>query len=477
MILQRLDPQRSDHRPLTGPQASLAAFASHTFPGYQTAEHIRILCEALERAVTTPNSRLIVTMPPRHSKSVHVSETLPAYVLGRFPDKRIIAASHTASLAYTFSRRVRNKIGDPRWPFPGVAVADDKGAVQAWDIAGTRGGYIAVGVGGSPVGHGADVISIDDPIRSAADADSQTVRDALWEWYQGTLRTRLQPGGSIIITATRWHTDDLTGRLLDAEKHGGEQWEHLHMPAISDDGHALWPGYWTVDALEKIRQSVGTRVWESQYQGRPVAQEGGILKRHWFPTYQHRPYNAAIIQSWDTAFKDGVSNDYSVCSTIAYTNVGRYLLDVYRERLEFPDLERMVAQKFGQWRPEAVLVEDKASGQSLIQTLRRENARVVPHEAMNIIPITVPNVRDWKIVRVNELSPMIEAGRVHIPEAASWLEDALHELTSFPLAAHDDIVDSVMQGLRWIETHTTTGGATLSSWLPDDDDDDDRRSW
>ena len=446
----------------------LLSFTARMVRGYDAARHLtEHLIPALEWAATTPDARLIVTMPPRHGKSLHVSESLPAWYLGNHPERRIIAASHTASLAYTFSRRVRNKLADPRWPFPGVAVADDKGAVQSWDTN-RGGGYIAVGVGGSPTGHGGDLVLIDDPIRSAADADSQVIRDALWEWYQGTLRTRLEPGGSIVITATRWHEDDLTGRLLAAQERGGERWRHVHLPAIDETtGTALWPERWPRDALDAIRRSVGTRAWTAQYQGAPAPAEGGILKRPWFGTYATRPYEAAIIQSWDTAFQTGTAADYSVCTTLAFTPTHRYVLDVYRERLEFPDLERMVPRLYGQWRPDAVLIENKASGQSLLQSLRRTTD-------LPVIGVDVPNVRDWKIVRVNELAPMIEAGRLLLPEAAAWLDDALHELTAFPLAAHDDIVDSLMQGLAWIAARTDAATAWGGSWLPDDDDD---RRW
>lgn len=442
-------------------RSSLASFTRRMFPQYETPWHIRRLVDALECAVSTPGSRLIVTFPPRHGKSLTVSEHLPAWYLGNHPDARFIAASHTAALAYTFSRRVRNKISDPRWPFPGVRVADDKGAVQAWDIQGHAGGYFAVGTGGSPTGMGAQIISIDDPLRSAADADSITTREALWEWYRETMRTRLEPGGSIIVTSTRWQEDDLTGRLLAEMEHGGEHWEHLHLPAISDDGGPLWPERWPLAELEKIRASVGSRAWEAQYQGRPSPVTGGILKRHWFNQYDVRPMTATgTIQSWDTAFKDATTNDYSVCSTWAYGPTGAYLLDVYRERLEFPDLERMVLQQFTRWTPSAVLIEDKASGQSLIQSCR----------ARTRIPVIAVPVRRDKVARVNEVAPWIEAGRVFLPTIATWLDETIHELVAFPFAPHDDIVDSVTQALAWIAARDLQP-VLADSWMPDATDD------
>lgn len=422
-------------------------FTDRMVAGYDAAPHIaEQLVPVLERITSTPGGRLIVTMPPRHSKSLHVSENLPAWYLGRNPQHRIIAASHTAQLAYTFSRRVRNKIQDPKYPFD-VAVADDKGAVQAWDTS-EGGGYLAVGAGGSPTGSGGNGIIIDDPIRSAADADSQTVRDSLWEWYQGTMRTRLEPNGWIIVTATRWHEDDLTGRLLQEAEKGGEKWEHLYLPAINDAGEALWRDRWGLDALDAIRRSVGTRAWTAQYQGAPVPSEGGMFKRHWFGVYQ-RPENhyLHIIQAWDTAFSISSSADFSVCVTLGVGVYGLDVLDVYRARLEFPDLERALQDQHIAWSsryqgiPFTVLIENKASGQSLIQAARRW-----PHRNINIIPVSASRPNE-KIQRANEVTPTIEAGRVRLPVDAHWLDDALAEWTSFPHAPHDDMTDALAMAI------------------------------
>jgi predicted phage terminase large subunit-like protein len=199
-LVNGLDPD-SEPEEVVEARVNLIAFTRLMFGRYEVAEHIELLCAALERAAVTPGTRLIVTMPPRHSKSLHISEHFPAWYLGNFPENRIIAASHGGGLAYKFSRMVRNKFLHWRWPFPNVKLARDKGAVGAWDINGTRGGYVAVGVGGSPTGEGANLILIDDPIRNAADADSDVIRENLWTWYTGTLRTRLEPGGSIVLTA------------------------------------------------------------------------------------------------------------------------------------------------------------------------------------------------------------------------------------------------------------------------------------
>jgi predicted phage terminase large subunit-like protein len=412
------------------------------FPGYQTAPHILRLIDELERAVETPGARLIVTMPPRHSKSLHVSENLPAWYLGRFPDKRVIAASHTAELAHTFSRRVRNKIASERYPFAGVTIAGDKANVRAWDISGRLGGYYAVGVGGSPVGAGADLIVIDDPIRSAADADSETVREALWEWYQGTIRTRLEPGGSIVVTATRWHDDDLTGRLIAAAAAGGEQWRHIHMPALSEDGRALWPERWSVPALETIRAAVGSRVWQAQYQGNPQPVEGGTFKRQWWQSYTALPEQIVRVEILvDTAFKTGVGNDYTSMAAWAKDLSGNaYLVNVWRKRVEFPELIQMGVTAW-RWARDTfpgiaipLVPEDKASGQSAIQVWEREND--IP-----VVPYRV-GAGESKISRAEAITPFVEGRRVFIPAAAPWLADWLDEHDRFPHGAHDDQVDT-----------------------------------
>ena len=431
---------------------SLSAFVRRMFPGYTGGRHLTDLCAALERCASTPNGRLIVTMPPRHSKSLHVSEHLPAWYLGRFPDKRVIAAAHTASLAYTFSRRVRNKLADPRWPFPGVRVADDKGAVSAWDLADRRGGYVAVGVGGTPVGMGCDLLVIDDPVRSAADADSETVRDALWEWYQGTIRTRLEPGASVVVTATRWSEDDLTGRLLAAQEAGGERWEHLHLPAVSDAGDPLWPERWPLSELDRTRAAVGSRTWEAQYQGRPSPAEGGMFKRHWWRSYEALPALRRAEILVDSAFKDGVANDWSVFALWGSDGLtGSYLVRVWRERVQFPELIQLghaahawASDRFPALRVPLV-VEDKASGQSAIQVWSR------PYHTRDGVLPALPVVRfpaeTNKTARAEGVTPEVEGGRVFVPAAAPWLGAWVEEHAAFPAGAHDDQVDTTSMAL------------------------------
>jgi len=463
-MADRLSPESAydvrEHEIAKSEWGRLSAYARRMFPGYQTAAHIDRLIEAIEWAVRTPNARLIVTMPPRHSKSVHVSELLPAWFLGRYPDKRIIAASHSAALAYTFSRRVRNQMQHPLWPFPDVRVADDKGAVQAWDIDGRRGGYIAVGVGGSPTGQGGDGLIIDDPLRSAADADSQTIRDSLWEWYQGTMRTRLEPGGFIILTATRWHEADLTGLLIEAEKTGGEQWRHLHMPAIDAEGNALWPERWPLADLERVRAAVGSRVFEAQYQGRPAPDAGNVFNRDWWRLYSEEPERGQfdqIIQSWDMTFRETKSGSYIVGQVWGTLGADRYLLDQVRFRGDFPKAVAAVRAMSEQW-PESreKIVENKANGPAIVATLRNEIPGLIEVQP-----------EGGKEARANAVAWQVESGNVYLPDPKlhPWSQELIDEAAAFPNGAHDDQVDALSQALLRLQNRPDVWGDDTSAFL------------
>lgn len=441
---------------------SLRSFTRRMFPAYQVARHINELVEMLEWAVETPGARLIVTLPPRHSKSLHVSENLPAWYLGRFPDNRVIGASHTQRLANTFSRRVRNKIAHPNYPFAGVAIAGDKGAVEAWDIEERLGGYFAVGVGGSPAGIGANLIVIDDPIKNAESADSEVFREALWEWYREDIRTRLEPGGSIIVTATRWHEDDLTGRLLTAQAQDGEKWRHVHMPAISDEGNALWPERWSLEALEKLRGAVGQRGFDALYQGRPAPADGGMLKRWWwrFWHYEGQPLPPVSVkgpggtmvacsvvplpakfedslQSWDMSFKETKSGSFVVGQAWGKQKADRFLLDQYRARTDFPGAiggVRSLSARF----PFIVtkLVENKANGPAVVATLKSELEGLVEVEP-----------EGGKESRAAAASKVAESGNVYLPhpDVAPWVSKFIEECAGFPFGSNDDQVDAFSQ--------------------------------
>lgn len=444
----------------------LAAFTRRLYPSYQTAAHITRLCAALEVAVATPGARLIVTLPPRHSKSLHVSEHLPAWYLGNHPDKRVIAAANTAELAHTFSRRVRNKLVDPHWPFPHVALSPDLGNVRMWDLDGHLGGYVAVGVGGTPTGHGADLLIIDDPIRSAADADSEVVRAALWEWYTGTIRTRLEPDAAIILTATRWHEDDLTGRLLAAAETGGERWDHLHLPAIDDDGAALWPERWPVSALERTRAAIGARAFDAQFQGQPSPAEGGTFKRHWWrywtpATLPPIDSMTKVVQSWDMTFRETKAGSYVVGQVWGKHGANCYLLDQYRERVDFPGAIAAVRALTARW-PAAheKIVEDKANGPAVVATLKGEISGLI-----EVSP------QGGKEARANAISYLVEAGNVYLPDPTvmPWIDDFREEAAAFPNGKNDDQVDAMSQALVRLaddgERFYPTDGGTVADFL------------
>lgn len=465
---------------------------------YQHNWHIDALCDHLEATVlwspathqAPPIRNLLVTMPPRAMKSLTISVFFPAWTWIHKPELRFLYASYAQTLSTEHSQLCRMVIESEwyqdRWG-DRFRLADDDNLKTRFSND-HRGYRVATSVGASVTGFGGDFVICDDP-HNVQQAESEAVRQSAVDWWNRAMSTRLNnpKTGVRIVVMQRVHESDVAGSVLAK---GGYTHLNLPMEYEGDDeptpigwsdprdvpGDLLWPERYDAAKIAQFKTDLGSYGYASQFQQRPTPREGGILKRHWFGTYTNRPHDAVIIQSWDTAFKTGTTNDYSVCATIAYTRAGRYLLDVYRERLEFPDLERMVPRLWGQWRPHAVLIEDKASGQSLIQSLNRENR--ARREPLDIIPISVPSERDWKIKRVNERAPMIEAGRVHLPEAATWLDETIHELTAFPLAAHDDIVDAVMQGLSWIEQRVADGqGIQVGSWLPDDDDDEPRRAW
>lgn len=405
--------------------------------------------EAIERGEL---KRLIVLMPPRHGKSELVSLRFPCWYLARHPDDYIIQAGYAESIALHHSRQARDIFisSEAMRLFPYIhhrperpgqeTVIPERQAAHEW---GTKqgGSYYAVGIGGGLTGRGFDVGIIDDPVKDEEEASSSTYRERAWDWYQKVFRTRAEPDAAIILVMTRWHQEDLAGRLLNQAREDptADQWEVLHFKA-SEDGRALWPERYSINELMKIQSSIGSRAYESLYQGSPTIAEGQIIKREWWRYYRERPQFLKTMHSWDTAFKDKSQNDYSVCTVWGEAQNGFYVLDVWREKVEFPELKRVAVALYERDRPNVVIVEDKASGQSLIQELQR-NTRIP------VLPVKVD--RD-KVARAYSITPLIEAGKVLLPEAAPWLFDYLEELSAFPNAAHDDQVDSTTQALSFM---------------------------
>lgn len=442
----------------------LIAYAAYQWPGYKPARHHRLIARHLEAVERGEITRLMIFMPPRAGKSMLVSEFFPAWYLGRNPSHYLIAATYAQELADDFGRKVRNQIADPTFQaiFPGCKLKGDSQAAKRFHI--TRelpgdavateldGAYFATGIGGPMSGRGSHLLLIDDAVKNREEAESPTIRQRNKDWYTSTAYTRMMPGGRIVVVMTRWHTDDLAGWLLETQPH--ENWTVLSLPAIAEvedeigrnPGEALWPEAFPLETLEKIRDSIGSRDWSALYQQRPAPAEGGIFKAHWFKRYDRRQevYDQ-IVQSWDTAYKPGQLNDPSCCTTWGVRKDGFDLLNVLVRRLEYPELKSRVVSHAAEFGANAVLIEDKASGQSLLQDLKRETL---------LATIAVEPKGD-KLTRASSVSATVEAGRVFLPTHAPWLTDYEMEMLTFPNAPHDDQVDSTSQFLEWMRTRAT----------------------
>lgn len=420
---------------------SLIAFARLTHPNYNPSWHHRLLAAKLEGVVRGEIKRLIISMPPRHGKTELASLRFAPWYLGLNPTKNIIQATYAAEFAEENGRKARAIVGsDVYSQIFNVSLAKDSKAVSRWQTD-QQGSYYAVGVGGPLTGRGANILLIDDPHKNRQEAESSVMRERVWDWFASTAYTRLEDNGAVIVIMTRWHEDDLVGRLLRSE----EQWEVVSLPAIAEEneeyrlsGEALWPEKYNVDALSNIRTTIGSREWTSLYQQRPAAAEGEIFKREWWRYYAELPYRFTyILQSWDTAFKTKQENDYSVCTTWGVTDSGFYIIDRWKQRIEFPELKRAVTQLANEHKPNLIVIEDKASGQSLIQELQRETH----------LPIKAIKIDRDKVARAYAVTPTIEAGNVYLPASKEWVRDFVDTLAAFPNGVHDDDVDSTTQAL------------------------------
>lgn len=441
-------------------------FTVKTKPDYDVNWHHRVLCEHLDRFIAGDIKRLMVFMPPRHGKSELVSRRLPAFILGKVPNAKIIAASYSADLARLMNRDVQRIIDSPRYqaifPKTRLNAANIRANVQGnwlrnsdiFEIVEHGGTYRACGIGGGITGMGADYAIIDDPIKNAMEAHSETFRKNTWEWYQSTLYTRMEKNDAILITLTRWHQDDLAGRLLglQAKEPNADQWTVINFPAIKETtdnlldergiGEALWPNKYNVKKLNSIKSTSQEYVWNALYQGNPHPLGGGLFKQDWWRTYRDIPrFRIRVIQVWDTAFKEKETNDYSACETWLESDMGYHLLDAYRDRLNYPNLIKQMKAQYAKHKPDVVIVEDKASGQSAVQTLQAETKMPI---------LARPAERDL-IARASTVSAAVEAGNCFIPEYAEWLADWLGEHNAFPGAPHDDWVSCTILFLEFVK--------------------------
>ncbi|MDB9996628.1 phage terminase large subunit [Gammaproteobacteria bacterium] len=428
-------------------QNNFLDFVNHVWPSFIAGSHHKIFAEKLERVAKGELKRLIVNMPPRHTKSEFASYLFPAWVMGRNPSTKIIQATHTAELAVGFGRKVKNLLDSEiyRDVFPDMQLARDAKASGRWST--NEGGeYYAVGVGGALAGRGANLCIIDDPV-SEQDALSPTALDNIYEWYTSGPRQRLQPGGSIIIVMTRWSIRDLTAKVLQKQAEGGaDQWEVVEFPAIfPDTDNVLWPEFWSREELEGVRASIPVAKWNAQYLQNPTAEEGAIIKREWWNVWERDapPPCDYIIQSYDTAFTKSERADYSAITTwgVFYPDEGDeaaiILLDAEKGRWEFPELKDQAMRLYEEYEPDMVLIEQKASGTPLTQDLRKAG-----------IPVSgfTPGRGADKFSRMNACSPVFESGMVWCPETR-WADEVVEECASFPNGEHDDLADSMTQAI------------------------------
>ena len=433
-------------------QSSFMEYVKVMWPGFVLGRHHAVMAKKFEDIVSGKIKRVIINMPPRHTKSEFASYLLPSWFLGKFPDKKVIQASNTADLAVGFGRKVRNLVGSEAYSkiFPGVALRQDSKAAGRWATS-SNGDYFAIGVGGTVTGKGADLLIIDDPHseqEARLAASDSSVFDSVYEWYTSGPRQRLQPNGSIILVMTRWADRDLTGRIMaDAIKRNkGEEWEIIELPAIMPSGKPLWPEFWSLDELEDLKAELPVSKWNAQYQQQPTGEEGAIVKREWWKrwTSETAPKCEYIIQSWDTAYTKGERSDYSACTTwgVFYLNDDAskpniILLDALKKRMEFPELKEVAHSYYKEWEPDTCIIEAKAAGAPLIFELR----------AMGMfIESYTPTRGNDKFVRINAVSDLFSSGVVWAPETR-WAEEVIEEMAAFPNAPHDDLVDSSTQAL------------------------------
>tara|TARA_R100000231_G_scaffold39847_1_gene34593 strand:+ start:2959 stop:4455 length:1497 start_codon:yes stop_codon:yes gene_type:complete len=434
-------------------ESKFLSFVNAIWAAFIHGKHHEIMGEAFERVANGELKRLIINMPPRHTKSEFASYILPAWFLGRYPDKKIIQTAHTAELAVGFGRKVRNLVNssDFKKIFPNVSLQADSKAAGRWNT--NKGGeYFAIGVGGAVTGKGADLLIIDDPHSEQEGASSDiNVFNKTYEWYTSGPRQRLQPKGSIVVVMTRWHDKDLTGQLVDAsiKRGGADQWEVIELPALLPSGNPLWSEFWKLEELEALRAELPTSKWMAQYQQDPTAEEGAIVKREWWRDweYQEPPECEFVIQSWDTAFLKSQRADYSACTTwgVFYRedeDTGQLapqiiLLDAHKARLEFPELKQRAMECYQSYKPDAFIVEGKAAGMPLIFELRAMGIPVQEY---------TPSRGNDKIARVNAVADLFSSGVVWAPQTR-WAEEVIEEFAAFPNAEHDDLVDSSTQAL------------------------------
>ncbi len=427
---------------------SLIDFTEFTFPRYQPAPHHHRIAHELERVIKGDCKRLMLLLPPRHGKSELASKRFPALALGWRPNLQFISASATAGLAEDFGRDVRNIIASTEYAnlFPGTTLAEDSQAKGKWNTS-AGGIYYAVGVGGAVIGRGADIFLIDDPYASMADAQSETTRKNVYEWYTGTVYNRLQPGGAIVLINHRMHEADLTGSLLAQQAAGGDHWEVVELPAISPEGEALWPEAYPLPVLEQIRRNTLPQYWSALYQQQPSPEEGDYFKREWFRWYTEPPKHLRTYGGSDYAVT-AKGGDYTVHVVIGVDpDDNIYVLDLWRSQAESHIWVEAFIDLVDRHKPLNWAEEQGQIIKSLgpfIDKRMRERKVYARREQMT-------SVAD-KPTRSRSFQARASMGKVYLPQNAPWVADLMTELLSFPVGKHDDQVDALGLVGRLIDT-------------------------
>ena len=421
------------------------SFVKSVWPDFIQGGHHKKISEQFNRLAEGKINRLIINMPPRHTKSEFASFLLPAWMIGKNPKLKIIQTTHTTELAVRFGRKAKNLIDSPDYKkYFKTTLREDSQAAGRWETE-QGGEYFAAGVGSAITGRGADLLIIDDP-HSEQDAMNPEALERAYEWYTSGPRQRLQPGGKIVVVMTRWSLKDLTGALIGAQKGiKSDQWEMIQFPAILPTNKPVWPEYWKLSELESVKASLSIQKWNAQWMQNPTSEEGSIIKREWWRKWDkdYIPDLEHVIQSYDTAFLKKESADYSAITTwgVFYptedSGPNLILLDSLKKRLEFPELRREALLQYYYWRPDSVVVESKASGLPLTFELRKMGIPVINF---------TPSKGNDKHSRVNAVAPLFESGQIWAPEA-DFAEEVIEECAAFPFGDHDDLVDSMTQAL------------------------------
>ena len=428
-------------------QDDFMIFVNHVYDGFIEGAHHKRVATEFEKLATERGSRIIINMPPRHTKSEFASYLLPAWLIGKNPTLKIIQTTHTAELAVRFGRKVRNlmEMSEYKEIFPDVDLKADSKAAGRWETA-QGGEYYAAGVGGAITGRGADLLIIDDP-HSEQDALSDTALENAYEWYTSGPRQRLQPGGSIVVVMTRWSMKDLTGKLVKAQATDvlSDQWDIVEFPAILPSDNVLWPEFWNKDELLRVKASLSVGKWNAQWQQNPTASEGAIIKKEWWNLWEKEavPPVSYLMQSYDTAFSKKETADYSAITTwgIFQPDEGGpdhlILMDAQRGRWNFPELKEKALEEYNYWDPDMVIIEAKATGTPLTDELRNMGIPVVNY--------TPSKGRD-KHTRMHMVAPIFESGKVWAPDK-KFADELIEECAAFPHGEHDDYCDSMSMAL------------------------------